>query len=267
MLTIWNRLKDTAGEIRGPEWMLLTIELVGIVGGILVAFELEQWSSDRRERRAETELLERLLAEAEQTVQGLVAERDGFQQLQEAQVAAMDEWVNGSGCVTYDQYFDLTTVNFHPALPYPHVAYDEMVGSGGLGRLRDPDVRQAIGNFHSEVASFNRQQDYARVSRRREAETPLVLLGDPSFNPETGGFNFEPLDMNALCSDRELQSDILLAMRGFRQMQNSRRLLAQDAIVMCGRIADAIGRECLPGGEALTGNDLALLESIDDGAE
>ena len=60
MVTFWRRIRKGVSGIGDTEWALLGFETVGIVFGVLLAVQVGNWIEDRKEARAQKELVERL---------------------------------------------------------------------------------------------------------------------------------------------------------------------------------------------------------------
>ena len=77
-MILFKRVGESFGRIEGREWALLFLETLGVVGGILIAFELNEWASRRTESARHRQIMERLFEESEQDVASLRAMRHAF---------------------------------------------------------------------------------------------------------------------------------------------------------------------------------------------
>ena len=44
-MILFKRVSESFRHIEDREWMLLSLETLGVLAGILIAFELQQWAS------------------------------------------------------------------------------------------------------------------------------------------------------------------------------------------------------------------------------
>lgn len=249
----WLRARWTAQGL--AHWGM---ELLVVVLGILIAFQLQSWAESRRDAKQQRELLERLTEEAGETVGSLRMERDIFQEFVDTQMAALDRWVNGGTCPTNADWSAFDKAGYYPALQIPSAAYDEMIGSGGIARLPTPAVRSAVNRFHASLVRYERQQDYFRQGALAEdAKTAAALGAVVTFDREERDIGLTNYD-RAACRNPLVKKSIASQVRSFGIMQRYRNALTSQAIVMCVRIAEALGARCRPtDGTPLTDKDIA----------
>ncbi len=269
MIVIWQRMRRAVTGIGDTEWALLAFETLGVVLGIVLAFQLNAWNSARIEARYQHDLLERLHAEAQQNVASLRALRDQMAGWDANHQAIMSAWIGEGTCPDEGQLRQLGTVQFFPSLQYNTAAYDEMIGSGGLASIADPRLREAISHFHSMAGSYRDQQDYFRsLAIAREAHVSQAIGGRAAYNAESGQFYQTGMDMARICGDGQLQLYYTSATRNFGVMQGFRTQVTERAIAMCAQLGRAVGRDCLPSdGAALEGADLQVANAALAGDE
>lgn len=257
MVTIWHRVRKGVSGIGDTEWALLAFETVGIVLGVLLAVQVGTWIEDRKEAREQRELVERLFEESQIAIV-LVREQKAFLDApRERQAAALNQLVNEGVCPDRSGWGALAVTQFSPGLSPPSTAYDEMVGSGGLGRLKDQSVRNAVSSFHGSLAEFQRQQDFFRSSIFTQSE--LFDANFPlSFDPDTMEVDIGDVGYEAMCSEESIKPFVLSAFRASRVMSEYRQGLLNEAVQMCVLLGDLVGRECVPPyGEPLTEEQIA----------
>ena len=64
-MILFSRVRDAFGEITKRDWALLSLETLGIIGGILIAFQLNEWASRRNEAARHQRMMERLFEESD----------------------------------------------------------------------------------------------------------------------------------------------------------------------------------------------------------
>ena len=74
-MILFKRVGDSFRHIEDREWLLLVLETLGVLVGILLAFELQEWASNRAAAAKHDEMMDRLFEESEQDV-GSLRERD-----------------------------------------------------------------------------------------------------------------------------------------------------------------------------------------------
>ena len=67
-MILFKRVGESFRKIEGREWALLSLETLGVIAGILIAFELNEWAANRAAAARHHEMMERLFEESEQDV-------------------------------------------------------------------------------------------------------------------------------------------------------------------------------------------------------
>lgn len=249
MIALLRRLRSTAGEIRAAEWMLLTIETVAVVGGILIAFELEQWATDRREAKAVDRTMRELLEEARYNVtyyNEMALVYEGF--LTRAK-PHLDELATGS-CPSAEGFRRIDALQTFPPIEPRQGVYDELVAGEGLSSLPSKDARWAISLYQQQLAVM--RSDRAAATGQRMAD--IIPLDDPrqsivfAPNPDDpyDAIDVE-YDIAALCADKGLRNRAAFVARAQSITQYWRNDLLGRSIYMCQALADAVGEDCFGG--------------------
>ena len=260
-MILFKRIGESFRHIEDREWMLLFLETLGVLLGILVAFELQEWAQRRAEAAKHEELMERLFEESQRDVAEL---RDGRDTIR-AEVKAETEFATllSSGKSPPAALWNATsTVSFYPAFQAPRTVYRELMGAGGLSSIADPVTRKEIANFNATLEWSESQNDYFRsLNVRREvvpAEDPRVHLRlDPAADePEIASF-----DREALCGDQAFRNRMIDATRNHMVARSWHDGVTAQAIFMCAALGENVGHRCRPSfGGDLKGEDLSDLE-------
>jgi hypothetical protein len=156
-------LKRMAEAIRTQNWFTVLLEILIVVIGILIGLQVDDWNEHRKERVAERDYVERLLAETHFNISQVRAKAQSyFDRAQSISrvVAHIDE-------NTVDE---ITTQDLTKAFCYWYLpegirlqssTYDEMTSTGSLDLLTDQKIRQFLQLAWSE-------------HRRAEAENPKL---------------------------------------------------------------------------------------------
>lgn len=212
------------------DWVGILIEMIVVTLGVLLAFRAEQWGQQRSRRIEEKQFLERLYRENARSVSEL---RDVYA-LHRTKVAQLGTAIRnkdrpdvlsrlaareGYGCWHMQM----------PAATYNSTASQELIGSGRLSLISDPQLRLQLRDLASAQA-----EDAALLGYRRE----ITQLGAPYLHPYyhlSLGPGPEPIcfiDWPSLARDRNAISAIVHTYRAHSRLEQSRRLLlgkAEDA--------------------------------------
>ena len=255
-MILFKRVGESFKHIEDREWMLLALETLGVLAGILIAFWLNEWASNRAAAQRQRQLLERLFDESETTVTMLRQDRDQMDQIVHAETAFATALVHQGTCPPEPMWSAVDTLPMYPTVAVPSSVYNEIMGSGGLAMIQDPRVRRTVSYFHSQLTLFEGQNGYFRQGMARSYP---ITAADPRVTYDLDLSKAEPqishYDRKALCADHKFRNGIADTTRNHMVIGGFHDDLAKVAIAMCARIGAALGKSCVPADGPLTGDD------------
>jgi hypothetical protein len=253
-MILFKRVGESLKRIEDREWVLLALETLGVLAGILIAFELQQWGANRADAAKHHQLMERLFEESEMDVAILRDMRDSLDGLVAGEKRFAQTLFAGQ-CPPEDQWRAVETIGMLPALTAPTSVYQELMGAGGLSSVQRRDVRRAIAQFHRTL-DWSQQQ----VAYFRQVKEDPVPNRDPrvtiSYDPTKDDPEVATFDRNALCANHAFRNSFAASLRQHIVFTSYHQSSLEDAIGMCVRLADNIGKGCIPTfGGSLKGPD------------
>lgn len=236
-------VKRFAGALRRQDWMAVGIEFLLVVLGILIAFQINQWSTDRQTSRERDAASERLLAEAEQNVAyirlGITLQKRSIEDLNYALGAVQaGKWRTAD---RQRMVRGLQSVRAALPLSPPSAVYDDLIASGIFGQIGDLRLRSAIARYRATL-QFHREiiNDIRGSAPALENHAALRY----QFSP-TGRQRVQlAVDFEALANDQLLQEKLALLADG----QRIRLLITQRALngasEMCVELGRFVGKAC-----------------------
>jgi hypothetical protein len=200
-MLLFERFKQGFVRISTREWILLSLETIGVLAGILIAFALNEWAQQRQASARRLELSERLFEEARMNLSLMRVGRDTMQEATARERAFATALVRDGTCPPEADWDAVVTVNMFPPIAVQTAAYEELLGAGGLSTIEDPDARKAVADFHSILDWQRRQNDGFRAAGKEiiAVDDPRVTVG---FDPEADEPETFRYDRPALCADR-----------------------------------------------------------------
>jgi hypothetical protein len=260
-MILFKRVGESFRHIEDREWVLLFLETLGVLVGILLAFELQEWAQRRSEAAKHRQLMDRLFEESQRDVATLRDDRDRMRAFGKAEEEFATALSNGR-CPPEPSWRAVYTVNFYPAFEAPRTVYHELMGAGGLSSIEDPVTRKQIANFNSSLEWSESQNEYFRALNARRDIIPLEdkrirLRLDPAADePEVARY-----DRASLCADQGFRNRIIDATRDHLVAVSWHDGVTAFAIYMCATLGENVGRRCRPSfGGDLTGEDLRDLQ-------
>lgn len=256
-----KRMGSAYRDIKAQDWALLSLETICLVAGILIAFELNEWAAGRNDARKHAMLMDRLFEETENDVSFLRGTRDMLREAL-AEEKALAVALNGTACPSDKHFQALNTVSRYPALSAPTSVYQELMGAGGLSSIDRLDVRDALTLFHTNLAWTKGQVDFFRAAR-------VVPVDDDDprrrsqFDPTKDEPGIVTFNRQALCGDPTFHNKVVSATRNHIVFVSYFEELLKDAINMCVKLGDSLGRTCQPRfGGRLAGDDAKFAAQV-----
>ena len=261
-MILFKRVGESFKHIEDREWLLLFLETLGVVAGILIAFELNEWGAQRAAAQRQHELLERLFEESEATVAVLRSDRDQMVRISDGERSFATMLIQKNNCPPQSMWQAVDTLPMYPAVTVPSTVYQEIMGSGGLSSIRDIRVRQSVSYYRATL-----ELTQAQNANFRAHVTLPVPTSDGRVTYDFDAAADEPqvarYDTQALCSDHVFRNSIVESVRDHWFIANLRGELADSAIEMCATIGASLERKCVPlFGGPLAGADARLAAKV-----
>ncbi len=255
-MILFRRVGDAFTKIDDREWLLLALETLGVLAGILIAFELQLWGQRRSEAAKHHELMERLFEETESDVASMRFMRNVLRPMVQREELFATRIGRGE-CPPNEDFGAITTLGMMPALTPPNSVYQELMGAGGLSSIDRDDLRGQLARFHEELEFSQKQIDYFRTFAISMDPVPD---SDPRVRVRFDASAETPLkstfDGAALCRDSAFRNKVAAATRQHRVFLHYIQDPLESAIGVCIRLGDSLGHRCEPPYDGpLTGDD------------
>jgi hypothetical protein len=236
-------LKHTAEALRRQDWIAVAIEFLLVVAGILIAFQISEWASERSARADRADATERLLDEAESTVAY-------FRGRTEMQAALSNDLDYALGHIQRNSWRSadaarmtnalLRIINASAPSP-PSSVYDDLVASGAFGKIGDARLRASIANYRATLDHQARALDYLR---QRVPDYESYEAFRYVFAPDARRRVRLEVDFPTLVLDSQLQESLALVAGGQLQILRAGQRTMSDAAKMCIELGRVVGRAC-----------------------
>ena len=256
-MILFKRVSSGFQHVEPREWALVTLETLGVLAGILLAFWLNEWAARRDAAAKHHEMMERLLEENETDISVIRDMRDALRDYLKKEQAFAIKLAHDQ-CPPDSEFAAVTSLLRLPALSPPRAVHDEMMSSGGLSSISREDVRDKIAQYYGDVEWVQRQIDYFRASAEEpvESDDPRIQI---RFDPTPDDLETTEYDGKALCRDQAFKNRIASATRNHTVYVSYFETTLESAISMCVRVADSLGKTCeTKHGGPLKGEDAAL---------
>lgn len=222
---------------------MVAIEFALVVLGVLLAFQINEWASDRASAGQRQVLAERLLEEAELDL-AYIKQAVNYQQNVVRGLGFATRRIVSKKWREADEEritASLASARSMVALAPPSSVYEDVGSSGEFNKIGNVGVRAAISRYRATLSFEERM--------RQQLQVPLTTYERiPAFRYETDPEGKERIrlfvDFPALLRDRQAQQVIALTAENHRIILMLRRRAFRDSAKMCVALGAAVGRAC-----------------------
>ena len=170
-----GRLQRVRSAFAARDWAGIAIELVVVTLGVLLAFQIDQFGERRAQAKDERQFLGRLYSEYQRGIaelRGVIRQHDkSMREIRLAVAATNDGRLLQRYAGTDSFGCDMVC---HPSAPFNDSAYEDLISSGRLNRISDPQLRGEIRNLTTAQGAAKGQLTFGR---------DLVMLQLSSLDP------------------------------------------------------------------------------------
>lgn len=170
------------------DYTTLILEIAVVILGILIAFQIDRWAEQRRDRDQEFAYLVRLAEDLDSEISTMddsiatAARRIDYVRYLE-QIAADPEIARN------DPLKLITAVEKVSWYSFPKIngfVYDELKGTGALSVIRSDDLRRSLSDYYATIRGYERVANERDLQLRYDLETAGVLNTDELMFVEYG---------------------------------------------------------------------------------
>jgi hypothetical protein len=236
-------VRRVINALRRQDWAAVAIEFLLVLVGVLLAFQINEWASERQARAEREAAISRLLDEAEEDVAYLRFEVQDHQRSVRELSSALDRLQNGAWRQADEAQMrsGLTTSVYLDAPSPPSSVYEDIVAAGMLGNIGDPQLRSAISVYRAKLELLTTLIAYVRqIAPKLDREDYLRYVYDAG-GPRPARLE---VDFAALRKDTKLQSSLALLndRQAFILGKWEETLQAADS--MCRELGRSLKRPC-----------------------
>jgi hypothetical protein len=154
-------IKRFAQALRRQDWFAVFVEILVVIVGLMLAFQLDRWWEDRGDRAQEAQYVDRLIADVEADIEALefAVELQNIRlEMAELLMAvaadpeeAMRRPVEFLGAVLQSSYL-------YTPIPTSHT-FDDLRSTGNMRLLRDTDFKDLLHDYYGYEANQRQFQE------------------------------------------------------------------------------------------------------------
>ena len=208
-------LRRLTEHVKDQNWFAVVLDFVIVVAGILIAFQIANWSEARTIAQKEGQLIARLASDLESM-------REGFKRDDTILLPIHDGWVHAfralETCKVTEAHsesinfaFSQYQRSFSPSIH--RAAFDEMQSTGAFSRLPDEELQNELTTLYSQLdgttaALLGGRNNQLAAGRIMWKYIAFSFVEEKSYTADTdtwGTAAFNPLDH---CDNLELRGAI-----------------------------------------------------------
>ncbi len=249
---ILSRLKNA---IREQNWFAVVLEMLIVIVGVVIGFQISAWGDTRTDRDREQTYLHQLAEDLHETERDL-AFSDSLEHLASGAIASVHHAYYQPQPPKADSLAFLILRSFLMGSPTPVMGTAEaLVATGDLNLIRDDSLRAAItryldltrdhrgwirshtDNFNDEAKGLWRRFDtMALWETLPEAHLDSLVATDLFYLPQGPRVTTAPFDRDAFLADTDARSSVFEMLRAKRNTRNHRRWMREEAVALRERV-------------------------------
>ena len=170
------RLQRLMEALRQRDWLGLLFEVLVVTLGVLLAFEIEQWAQERQRAAAERQFLDRLhfdYGRAAEEMRTVIGHHDRVIRVHRLAFAARADPKRLQDLAAEETENMGCRAGYLGTAPFSDTVSQELISSGKLDWIRDPQLRAKIRNLTTTQAWLKDRADAGREVARDQ--NPYVI--------------------------------------------------------------------------------------------
>ena len=173
----------------------LALEMVVVILGILIAFQIDRWAEDRRERESEYDYLVRLKEDLQIEMQSMDSALR-YAESRIADVVLLEEAIANPSVALERPTAVATAVETATWRSFPQInffVYSELQSTGNLGLVRSDSLRRDLASHYSSIRHHERvgldlniQHQFERLTAGMLTTAELQAIESEAWNDSTG---------------------------------------------------------------------------------
>ncbi|MEE2566396.1 hypothetical protein [Hyphobacterium marinum] len=242
-------LARLSNAIREQNWFAVAIEFVIVVTGVMLAFQITAWNTERQDAARVDQALERLQLEAEQNIRALRQRMDANSARNADQAVMVSVAMSGELPDEDVDQFEraIAQLMYFSRPPVQQSTYHALEQSGDLALIADRELIVEINRYQGRIGWVENQHG----SFRRGLTTFTDTLDDFIFHEPTGdpAVTRARVDFDRLNADPARRSALVQIARMHAIFAHYVTQLEDHTVQLCHRLAAETGRACDEGAE------------------
>ncbi|MGJ8563980.1 MAG: hypothetical protein ACSHXY_10550 [Alphaproteobacteria bacterium] len=169
-------LRRITNHIKDQNWFAVALDFFIVVMGILIAFQITNWSESRSDKARERQIIERLYEDFEalgrEVDANIESMKPAFKILEETKQLVIHD-PNDADLQRIQDFYN-TTIGF-PSVAGQSVTYEQLVSSGDMNLISNEQLRSELAQ-HASFTQFFIDQDNATREWLRPYIMPFIRL-------------------------------------------------------------------------------------------
>lgn len=234
-----TRLQRLREALRKRDWLGLGLEILVVTLGVLLAFEIEQLARERQRAADERQFLERLhfdYGRAAEEMRGVIGHHDEIMRLFRQAFAVRGD---PQRLEAYSAVLGGCRAGYLGTAPFSDTVFQELISSGKLDRISDPQLRAKIRDLTTTQAWLKDRADAGREVTRDESR---ALVRHHRYEIPPDGKSTCRIEWRPLFADPESVTAAVRTYRMHELVGQGRRDLLRQTESVRRDVAEALGR-------------------------
>jgi hypothetical protein len=166
-------IRRLARHLQRQDWSALLLELVVVVVGIFLAFQVDRWNVDRKLQSQGFERISALTAEFSKNRESLEFYINRGQRVADSVMTLLALGDKDPETISHDQFYTLLAgVDSNPTFQAARSAFDVLIATGEIDLIENTNLKRRLSEFYTQV-DWTQNRD-RQIAQRVSAFEPYV---------------------------------------------------------------------------------------------
>lgn len=253
-------LARLAGAVRRQDWFTVLVEIVVVVLGVIIGFQVSTWGQAQSDRARERAYLRQLAAELRET-ESIIAEEDSVDMVASRSTASLYHAFYQPSPPPADSLTDMLRSSIRIRTPKPVLAtLEALVATGDLSLIDNDSLRTAIARYLDGTRSRVEDQSrfatdwgeaVARLLRRVDPNVVTATIPDSVlatmtqhemfYLPDGPRIEVAPLDRSVFLTDADARGSLYEMLYAKNNLRWIRSAMRKNASSLCQLVENQNG--------------------------
>lgn len=166
-------LRRILDNLKTQNWVAISLDLIVVIVGIFLAFQVDRWNEDRKSQLVERERIDALVAEFDKNRSDLKSSISRLERVMSSAISLLSLSSPEIESMDHDEFYMLMAgVDSNPTFQASRSTFDLLTATGEIDAISDSELKRQLAEFYTRSDwTLNRDR---QIAQRVSAFEPYV---------------------------------------------------------------------------------------------